>query len=142
MECVVCLNLRSLFSLPCGHEFCAKCHNQFGVFGTKTCPLCRAPFKKYGTFEQRLATFTDWEYGHIVDAASLAANGFVRRPMRELWAHKEMRQQLDLTYRDAVQCIDCGMAFMEWESGDTARGEHRRYLLEGERCRFVPMKNQ
>lgn len=135
MECAVCLSLRGLFSLPCGHEFCGNCHGNFNKFGMTTCPLCRAPFKKYGTFEQRLATFKDWKYGHIVDAWSLAANGFVRATMKEYMEMPGLRNVVDLTFRDAVHSIDCGLGLNNWKEGDSVRVEHTR--LSSRSCRFV-----
>ena len=76
-ECSICLTKTDTFSIRCGHGYCAECLIEWTEKGNMTCPLCRAPYKKHGTFEQRLATFKNWSYGHIVDVFSLAAAGFV-----------------------------------------------------------------
>lgn len=136
----MCLIRSNLFALPCGHGFCANCHSQLCDHNAMSCPLCRAPFKKYQTFEQRLATFTDWEFGHIVDPSSLAAAGLVRMTMKQCSEDISIRAEMNLSYRDATLCSGCGMIMGEWQPGDVPRNEHRRHMLPDRSCPFVQNK--
>ena len=89
-----------------GHEFCDGCLADWTARGSLTCPLCRTPYKKYGTFEQRLATFKKWKNFFQAEPECLAANGVseidvVRDAIAFAGIHRD--ELAVLTYFDAFQ---------------------------------------
>lgn len=42
---------------------------------------------------------------------------------------------MDLTFRDAVWCVDCGLLVKDWQEGENPRGVHVRRMNSS--CRFV-----
>ena len=65
---------------------------------------------QYKYVDDRLNTFTNWLKHDIVSPQSLAEAGFYYTQCR-----------------DSVKCAFCQLGVRNWEEGDTAIGEHRRF---------------
>ena len=127
IECSICLNTTDDFvKIKCGHCFCVGCLEKWTAAQRLTCPLCRAPYEKYGTFDQRLVTFAKWHRHDFASPSEMAANGFIYKSPYDLWKYFDVRAMFRRLPGDCVMCVSCKTFVYGWEPGDVIRDEHRR----------------
>ncbi|XP_076444797.1 baculoviral IAP repeat-containing protein 7-B-like [Babylonia areolata] len=77
--------------------------------------------------ENRLSSFSDWRYQHVVRKEDLARNGFMYTGSG-----------------DKVRCVYCNGVLRQWDQGDDVEQEHRRNFancpfLSGENVGNIPL---
>ena len=130
-ECAICLcRNNDWVKIKCGHRFCEECLEKWSTTNKLTCPLCRTPYEKYGTFEQRVATFKKWTRHDFASPSDMAANGFIFVSAHDLWKQSWVRKLFDKMPTDCTMCVSCETFVHQWVTDDSISGEHRRCAAE------------